>query len=774
MPCLRPFYILRKLPCWRFVVLLLGLCFCITSADRLHAQPNVIFIICDDLNDSVEGMGGHAQAHTPNIDNLSTRGVRFTNAHCNAPICGPSRASLWSGLLPSTSGYYGKNQQDNNWRNFPKLSDAITLMEHFKANGYKVYGSGKVFHNGHADNSVFTINPDNDPDGPADYDFGPFPWDGVTYFGTSNRRDGSQHPSMPAGINGYYSSLARLSNVPTVGSYTGWSLKTADFNYVSESNRDLMPDEITAQWVGTKLGQTHTEPFFIIAGIHRPHSPFYAPDEFFELFEDENGNNLIQLPPYLENDLDDVPDILKSYSGGINDYKTAGNGNNEWWKKLVQAYLACVAFADAQVGKILTDLDASNYANNTIVIFTSDHGYHLGEKDHKNKTTAWEETTRVPLVMYVPGVTPANQECSVPVSLVDLYPTLNALCGLPADPNGGSGKNNIALDGHDLSPLLANPTAGQWDGPRVSLSHLNSLVNIAAHTESPWALNHHSVRSADHHYVLASDGSEELYDHTNDPNEWTNQASNGTYASTKADLKQRLFKGLGFKSASSLVLNGGFEDNLNNWENFGSVTLTNNSSNQYEGSRSILISDRTATWNGIQQSMLTQLEPGKTYHFSAWVKLAASASDTIRLNIKQVLGTDPTQYITLDTVTAGNSSFTLLEGDYTVPYGETITALDLTLNGPAIGESFYVDHVQIYQYKEPNIIASLVLDNGNGSHTINWNAELGISYRIEQSLGSLNNWTVLESDLTADKTSMSHLFASQPSESKAFWRVVQN
>ncbi len=741
----------------------------------LVAQPNVVIIICDDLNDSVEGMGGHPQAYTPNIDILSARGVRFTNAHCNAPICGPSRASLWSGLLPSTTGFYGKDQQNNKWRQFPKLSNAITLMEHFKANGYNVYGSGKIFHNGHADNSVFTINPDNDPDGPGDYDFGPFPWDGVSYQGTSNRRNGSQHPSMPAGVNGYYSSFARLSDVPTLGSYTGWSLKTTDFNYVSNTNRDLMPDEVTAEWVGTKLNQTHTEPFLIIAGMSRPHAPFYAPDEFFELFEDENGNNLVQLPPYLENDLDDVPDILKPYSGGIDDYRNAGNGNDEWWKKLVQAYLACVAFADAQVGKIITHLDGSAYANNTIVIFTSDHGYHLGEKDHKSKTTAWEETTRVPLVVYAPGITPANQECSVPVSLVDLYPTLNALCGLPADPNGGTGKNNVALDGNDMSPLLSNPSLGQWEGPNISLSHLNSRLSIVPHTESPWALNHHSARSVDHHYILASDDSEELYDHTNDSNEWTNQASNIAYAAIKADLKLQLFRALGFKNSQSVVSNGDFESGTTNWANFGPVTLANNTTHTYKGSNSLLVSDRTSgTWNGTRQDLLSTLEPGKTYNFSAWVKLANSSSDTVRLNIKQVIGTDPTQYITVGSVTATDTDFSLVEGDYTVPYGVNINELELTFNGPATGVNFYIDHVRSFEYQTPNVVASMTTNNQDGSISINWNAELGVSYRLEQTLDLAESWTVLQSDISADKSNMTWLLSEQPTGPRAFWRVVKN
>lgn len=136
----------------------------------------------------------------------------------------------------------------------------------------------------------------------------------------------------------------------------------------------------------------------------------------------------------MKNDLDDVPGILKPYSSGISNYKTAGNGNNEWWLKFIQAYLACVAFADHQVGTILDAVEVSTYADNTIIIFTSDHGFHLGEKDHKSKTSVWEETTRVPLVIYAPGLTPTGQTCTSPVSLIDLYPTLNTLCKLPPDP----------------------------------------------------------------------------------------------------------------------------------------------------------------------------------------------------------------------------------------------------------------------------------------------------------------------------------------------------
>ena len=140
-----------------------------------HDRPNVIIIISDDLNDSVEGMGGHVQAQTPNINRLISKGTQFTNAHANAPICGPSRASLWTGMYPSKTGYYGHNQQQNRWRNFPMMTAAVTVMEHYRNNGYKVYGSGKVFHNGHEDNSVFNQPLDGGPSS-----FGPFPWDSST------------------------------------------------------------------------------------------------------------------------------------------------------------------------------------------------------------------------------------------------------------------------------------------------------------------------------------------------------------------------------------------------------------------------------------------------------------------------------------------------------------------------------------------------------------------------------------------------------------------
>ncbi len=1029
----------------RLKTLLLSVLFLFCAqAPVCFAQPNVIFIICDDLNDSVEGMGGHVDAKTPQIQEIMQAGVRFTNAHCNAPICGPSRASLWTGLLPNTSGYYGFNQQSNDWRDFDILGDAVTLMEHFKANNYTVWGSGKIFHNGHNDNSVFSIDPAADGAGPSD--FGPFPWDGVVPQSGNYASGQHQHPDMPTSNWGYYPSTTSLDNNPgdTVGYEDyDWALKGGPFNYMSEGGvlgidgdvRDLMPDEISAQWAENKLGQTHKSPFLMIVGMNRPHAPFYAPKEFFDLFRDAQGNNTVSLPPLPSgDDLADLPDIAKGrpfgdlldrgYQSGMNKYKQDyGNGANEWWLNFIQGYLACVAFADHQVGVIWDALQASDYANNTIVIVTSDHGYHLGEKDHSSKTTPYEETTRVPLVIYTPEMRPggslesvAGLECSAPVSLIDLYPTLNALCDMPADPNGGTGKNNIALDGNDLTPLIVAPLEGQWTGPSVSLSHLhNARVDWPADTKSPWALNHHAVRSENYRYIRYSDGSEELYDHSLDPNEWTNQADNSAYASAKAIMKQRLFGSLGLANAHNLVVNGSFESGLSNWVAGGSAVASLNASDSLAGDRSASVTSNgtvsnevfvdfkfneadgtqlntqsnegsdTGSWNygqvkvqagalnvgytrefksldvddnasanstntvyrlyslnsaitsgdfefivdiaewdlrrqwdsnasseagkgmqfslmtgsgsinvrfetfgsngfrasasglasgsvygnsfennlwrvesnggllritgnlnsgawtasakdglggayqtitsgaglttiegirfntlspfdgswggagvgtatdptvdgtsgdfmrvdsitlsntittsdgGLEQNMLAVLEPGKSYHVSAWAR--SSTPGAVQLDMRETTGSGQATDVAIGSVVANNTEFLLIEGDYTVP--DNLTGLSLI----AQGADFSIDHVQVYEYQIPNIVASVVIDDGDGSISLGWNAELGASYRLEQSLNLANDWTVLESDLTADKSKMIWEFTPNPTFSRAFWRVIKN
>lgn len=508
--------------------------------NKPDAQPkNILLIICDDLNDTIAGMGGHPQARTPNIERLIARGMRFTNAHCNAPICGPSRASLWTGIYPHTSGLYGYDQQKNHWRDNPTLKDAVTVFEHFMNNGHEVYGTGKVFHNGHEDNSVW-LGPDGFNGLGLPASFGPFPWDGVSHH-PNGKRKGAAHPSMPGYYHDkYWECFAPLSDVPTVGNYTGWSGDHEDFHYVDENDRDLMPDEESAQWVCQRLGEDHKKPFFITLGLNRPHVPRYVPRVYYDLFPLEE----IELPPYMKNDLDDCAQILwKDPVTGRPTYfseelgRLIDAGGEELWKRWIQSYLAAVAFTDAQVGAVLDALDAGPYKDDTTVILTSDHGYHMGEKEHLQKTTIWGEVTRVPLVIHVPGMTPANSECPLPVSLIDLYPTLIDLARLPREPNAGG--NDVELDGHSLVPLLQDP-GGTWSGPTVALSCLHGWDELQPNEPGQATRQQFSIRSMRWRYTYCYNREEELYNHLDDPHEWHNLADDPAHAWTKYQLKLML------------------------------------------------------------------------------------------------------------------------------------------------------------------------------------------------------------------------------------------
>lgn len=524
-----------------------------THDAKIQGRPNVLIIICDDLNDSVERMGGHPQAKTPSIDALTRRGVRFVNAQCNAPICGPSRASVWTGLYPHTTGYYGYKQQHNDWRNNHVLKDSVTVFEHFKSHGYDVYGTGKVFHNGHEDWSVFRRD---DVYGGfegfgVEPDFGPWPWDGKSWH-YWNRPLEVPHPSVAHYDRTGWSSFGPLSDVPDVPpdpekgtpGYDGWMCFRRPFRYVSETDRDLMPDEQSARWVSWRLADLDRErPFMMTVGMNRPHQPWYAPQKYFDMFPLDE----IELPPYLENDLEDCPEILwkDPNSGARTGYARAldlllNAGGTEFWKRWIQAYLACVAFVDDQVGTIVQALEANGFLDNTIIVFTSDHGWHMGEKNHLSKNTTWEETTRVPLVVVAPGLTEAGGTCEAPVSLIDLYPTLNDLCELSTDPNAKG--NRIPLDGHSLQPLLKHPAKGQWNGPPVALSCRYGPDDLAVDEPGRPERQHFSVRSTHWRYTRCSNGEEELYDHRTDPHEWHNLASEPRHVRIKRDLYDELLK----------------------------------------------------------------------------------------------------------------------------------------------------------------------------------------------------------------------------------------
>ena len=415
-----------------------------------QARPNVLFIAIDDLN-TWQGFMGHPYAQTPNLDRLAQSGTFFTEAHCQAPLCGPSRASIMSGLRPATTGIYGQIHDKNLRQAHPTLADIEFLPEYFAKNGYKTLGVGKLFHQ-HAPEGVFEISGGREPG------FGPkpdkrFKWD-------------------------------------QKGTSTDWGA------YPEQDS--LMSDYRSANWATDRLAETHDRPFFLGVGFLRPHVPWYVPNSWFEKYPLTKDYT----PPYLENDQGDIPEIAKRVAEVPMMPTTEWAIENEEWNAICQAYLASISFVDAQVGKVLDALEASPYADNTVIVLFSDHGYHLGEKNRFAKHSLWKEATQVPLIIVGPGI-PADQSCDKPVELLDIYPTLVDLCGLPPNPQN---------EGKSLAPLLPNP---------------NPIGTYTAMTT--YGQNNHSLRIGKFRYIQYEDQTEELYNIEEDPHEWNNEVQNPQY-----------------------------------------------------------------------------------------------------------------------------------------------------------------------------------------------------------------------------------------------------
>jgi arylsulfatase A-like enzyme len=425
-------------------------------------RHNVLFIAVDDLNDWIGCLGGHPDARTPNFDRLAARGVLFTKAYCAAPLCNPSRAALMTGLRPSSTGVYDNNQPFRQ----SKAKDAVTLAQYFRANGYRAMGSGKIYHDAFPD--------------PASWD--EF-WPALE----------KQKPADP-----------RPDKLPANG-----IPNTAHFDWAPLKNPDReMGDHQVVDWVANQLQRKQDKPFFLACGIFKPHLPWFVPEKYFDLFP----AGKIALPSVKEDDLDDVPPIGRRMAKPDGDHAKVLQYNQ--WRKAVQAYLASIAFADAQLGRLLDALDGSEYRNNTNIVLWSDHGWHLGEKLHWRKFALWEEATHNVMMMSAPGVTKPGGRCTRPVNLMDIYPTLVELHGLP---------KKAGLEGNSLMPLLKDPSAA-WDRPSLTT----------------FGRNNHSVRSERFRYIRYSDNTEELYDHQTDELEWHNLASDPRYAVVKRDLARWL------------------------------------------------------------------------------------------------------------------------------------------------------------------------------------------------------------------------------------------
>ena len=373
---------------------------------------NVLMIGVDDMNDWVGCLGGYPGVKTPNIDRLAKAGVLFSNAHCAAPVCNPSRTALFTGRRPSSTGIYDNEQY---WR--PALPGLQTLPEYFRSNGYHVAGAGKVLHH------VAGFNP---PDQWDEFQLQVFddPW----YRRTE-----------------WYPWVKKEPNPPG-HPFNGLKNFAGEFDWgVLPKTESEYGDMRAVDWAGKFLQRKHDKPFFAAVGLWHPHIPMFAPRKYFDMYQRDRVN----LPITPEDDLADVPPQGKKFAAARRD-EFERIVKDDKWRDMVQAYLACISFADAMVGQILRFLETSAYAKNTVVVFWSDNGWHLGEKQHVHKSTLWQRSTHVPLIIAGPPIQQKGISRPQPVSLLDLYPTLVDVCGLPA---------NGLNDGVSLKPQLVNAKA---------------------------------------------------------------------------------------------------------------------------------------------------------------------------------------------------------------------------------------------------------------------------------------------------------------------------
>ncbi len=418
------------------------------SAAKLSPRPNFLFLPIDDLNDWIGVLGTNDDVKTPNIDALANQGVLFENAYAQAPICGPSRASLMSGLYPHQTGIYGQVADSSLRDAIGAISGANFMTEYLRDNGYYAAGRGKIFHNAA-------------PEGTFD-DFA---------------REGEFGPKPP-------NRMAWDSN----RTHTDWGP-------FPETDSEML-DYKTARWGEEWLSQKRDYPFFLGLGMVRPHAPWHVPQKWFDMYPLED----ITLPPWLEDDANDLPERAKSLTDVPQMPSIEWAIENNEWRPILQAYLASITFVDHCIGIAVDALARSEYADNTYIILFSDNGYHLGEKSRFAKMSLWERSTRIPLIVTGPGISP--KRIDAPVGLIDLYPTIIELSGLPRKPENA---------GHSLLPFLTGD--GEVRDPVTSV----------------YGKDNFAVSDGRYKYIRYDNGEEELYDLQSDPHEWTNVAGDLEY-----------------------------------------------------------------------------------------------------------------------------------------------------------------------------------------------------------------------------------------------------
>ncbi|OUT56170.1 MAG: iduronate sulfatase [Rhodopirellula sp. TMED11] len=457
--------------------------FVLASMGSLFAtapRPNVLFLAVDDMNDFVGCLPSRPNAITPNINRLAARGVCFTNAHTAGVFCAPSRAAIFSGQYASTTGCY---TTPNYFVHHPKIE---SLQTSFSKAGYTTLGAGKLFHH---------------PAGAIDQR------DWTTFFLRNQfQRDGgwaleswsSDTPVPQPFPNSVYNKGKQI----TGGLFLEWGA-------IPNDREEELADTIRANWAVEQLSRKHDKPFFLACGFYAPHYPNYCPQKYFDMYSRDG----IETPAFKEDDLADLPDKVRKQRQNRKAFHYDKLVAMDAWKDALHGYLACTSYADAMVGRILNALESSPYADNTIVVLWSDHGYHLGEKGQWGKHTLWERTSNVPFVWAGPGVA-KGAKTDVTVSLIDLYPTLVEQCQLPSPLQ--------TLEGVSLASTLRDPANAR--DRNVYLPYMNP--------------GEYAIMNRDWRFIHYDDKNQELYHVKEDPHEWNNLASESQSAEIIKELQQ--------------------------------------------------------------------------------------------------------------------------------------------------------------------------------------------------------------------------------------------
>ncbi|MFV0446449.1 MAG: sulfatase [Planctomycetaceae bacterium] len=452
-------------------------------ASAAEARPNVLFLVSDDLNNHL-GCYGHPLVKSPNIDRLAARGVTFQKAYCSFPLCGPSRNSLLTGLYPNSTGIHRNAQIFRQ-----SIPHQLSMPQTFRQQGYFAVRVGKMYHF-NVPNSIGTDGHDDPGSWEAEFN--------------------------PAGVDRLVEQPDEIFSI-TPGQFGGTLSWYASPRPEEQHTDALNADD--AAWVLDRCGKRKDRPFFLAVGFFRPHTPYVSPKTYFA------GYPRDQMPVVqgVKEDQQDIP------APGLASYKKEQDQlTDDLRREARQAYYASITFMDNQVGKVLDALDRNGLTDNTIVVFTSDHGYHVGEHGLWQKMSLFEESSRVPLIIALPDSSQAGQVAQTPVSHVDVFPTLAQLCGVTPPKN---------IQGQSLVPVLKNAseTGRGWAVTQV----------MRGGGRKGKAFFGYSLRTPQYRYTEWDDGGaqgRELYDHEVDPREITNLASLSEHAETVAQLSAQLAK----------------------------------------------------------------------------------------------------------------------------------------------------------------------------------------------------------------------------------------